>query len=176
MPRRPQKEGASRAPKRAPGTQPLEPEQTFEGLARRPLVLEDRATPETGATRTALASAPRKLSASRVAPERQWFCSRSRATRLRELLERATGVEPATSSLGRAPTRESRGNPRMKILKRQGFSDFRLPACDPDFRSFPGNFVRNLPENLPFRSTPDSTKTNFLMTSSFGRASGDFFL
>ena len=32
-------------------------------------------------------------------------------------MERATGVEPATSSLGRAPTRLSQGNPRMKILE-----------------------------------------------------------
>jgi hypothetical protein len=37
----------------------------------------------------------------------------------------------------------------MKILELQGFSDFRVPAFDPDFRSFPGNFDRNLPENLP---------------------------
>jgi hypothetical protein len=37
----------------------------------------------------------------------------------------------------------------MKILERQGFSNFRIPASDPDFRSFPGNFVRKLPENLP---------------------------
>ena len=34
----------------------------------------------------------------------------------------------------------------MKILEPQGFSDFRLPASDPDFRSFPGNFDRKLPE------------------------------
>jgi hypothetical protein len=33
-------------------------------------------------------------------------------------VERATGVEPATSSLGTAPTRVSQGNPRMKILER----------------------------------------------------------
>ena len=63
-----------------------------------------------------------------------------------EKLERATGVEPATSSLGRAPTRESRGNPRMQILELQGFSNFRIPASDPDFDRSPGNFDRNLPE------------------------------
>ena len=35
----------------------------------------------------------------------------------------------------------------MKILELQGFSDFRIPASDPDFRSFPGNFDRNLSES-----------------------------
>jgi len=34
-----------------------------------------------------------------------------------EILERAIGIEPMTSSLGRAPTRVSQGNPRMKILE-----------------------------------------------------------
>jgi len=93
---------------------------------------------------------------------------------MRGLLERATGIEPATSSLERAPTREGQGDPRMKILELKGFSNFRFPAFDPDFRSFPGNFGRNLPENLPFRGEPDSTKTNLLMTSSFGRASANY--
>jgi hypothetical protein len=63
----------------------------------------------------------------------------------------------------------------MKILERQGFSDFRFPAYDPDFRSFPGKFDRKLPENLLRRSLPDSTEVMFLMRSSLGRASGEFF-
>jgi hypothetical protein len=63
----------------------------------------------------------------------------------------------------------------MKILELQGFSGFRFPASDLDFRSFPGNFGRNLPENLLRRSLPDSTEVMFLMMSSLGRASGDFF-
>jgi hypothetical protein len=34
----------------------------------------------------------------------------------------------------------------MKILELQGFSNFRLPAFDPDFHRSPGMFDRNLPE------------------------------
>jgi len=41
----------------------------------------------------------------------------------------------------------------MKILKSRGFSDFRLPASDPDFRSFPGNFDRKLPETDVLRGS-----------------------
>jgi hypothetical protein len=66
-------------------------------------------------------------------------------------MERATEVEPATSSLGRAPSRERSGSPRMKTLEPQGFFAFRVPGRDPDFRPPPVNFDRNLPE----RDGPD---------------------
>jgi hypothetical protein len=36
----------------------------------------------------------------------------------------------------------------MKILEPRGFSEFRLPATDLDFRRSPGKFDRNLPESL----------------------------
>jgi hypothetical protein len=77
------------------------------------------------------------------------------------MLERAIGIEPMTSSLGRAPTRVSQGNPRMKILEPQWFSDLQLPSSDLDFRSFPGNFVRQLRETdvqLRYESEPGNPR------------------
>jgi len=84
-----------------------------------------------------------------------WMSARSKGIPyIVEVDKRATGVEPATSSLGRAPTRGRQGSPRIKILELQGFSNFRLPASDFDFDRSPGNFDRNLPENLLISSPP----------------------
>jgi len=50
-----------------------------------------------------------------------------------ELVERATGVEPATSSLGTIRTGVKQGSPRMKSLEPQGFSDLTLSLLTPRF-------------------------------------------
>jgi hypothetical protein len=54
-----------------------------------------------------------------------------------EKMERATGVEPATSSLGTNPCREIRGTTETNRAKFLDFSDLRQPLSDPIFRQFP---------------------------------------
>jgi len=52
-------------------------------------------------------------------------------------VERATGVEPATSSLGTIAGRETTGKRATKKAKFLHFLDQRQPLSDPDFRQFP---------------------------------------
>jgi len=52
-------------------------------------------------------------------------------------MERATGVEPATSSLGTKSSREIRGTTETNRAKFLHFSDRRQPHFYPDFRQLP---------------------------------------
>ena len=52
-------------------------------------------------------------------------------------MERATGVEPATSSLVTIPSRETEGKTETKRVKFLHFPDRREPCSDPIFRQFP---------------------------------------
>jgi hypothetical protein len=54
--------------------------------------------------------------------------------RLREIVERATGVEPATSSLGTNQSREIRGKTEINKAKFLDFLDRHEPCGDPYFR------------------------------------------
>ena len=54
-------------------------------------------------------------------------------------VERATGVEPATSSLGTNRTREIRGMTETNKAKFLGFFARHKPCSDPHFRQFPAD-------------------------------------
>jgi len=61
-------------------------------------------------------------------------------------VERATGVEPATSSLGTITSREIRGKTETKRAKFLHFPDRREPCSDPIFRQFPAECPEISPE------------------------------
>ncbi len=61
-------------------------------------------------------------------------------------MERATGVEPATSSLGTITSREIRGKTETKRAKFLHFPDRREPCSDPIFRQFPAECPEISPE------------------------------
>ena len=54
-------------------------------------------------------------------------------------MERATGVEPATSSLGTITSRETQGKTETKRAKFLHFPDRREPCSYRDFRQFPAD-------------------------------------
>jgi hypothetical protein len=54
-------------------------------------------------------------------------------------MERATGVEPATSSLGTNRSREIRGTTERKRPNFLDFFDLRQPLADPIFHQFPAD-------------------------------------
>ncbi len=55
-------------------------------------------------------------------------------------MERATGAEPARSSLGTNRTRETAGKTETKRAKFSPFLDQRQPLSDPNFRRFPAEW------------------------------------
>jgi len=54
-------------------------------------------------------------------------------------MERATGVEPATSSLGTNRSEEIQGTTEIKRAKFLDFSARHNPCCNTHFRKFPAD-------------------------------------
>ncbi len=59
-----------------------------------------------------------------------------------EIVERATGVEPATSSLGTITSRVNQGKTEIKRVRFLHFPDRREPCSDLTFRQFPPNVLK----------------------------------